>query len=110
MGKKVSAARFPAPHNPINTSEFTVYNAEDSMSIVMVALYNPILPAAPLVERMFLLCSTRRVTIMTVRRTLSETEIERYGRPKSRVVVIEKRLHSKPSETSSMIPIATFVP
>jgi hypothetical protein len=32
--------------------------------------------------RMFLLCRTSRMTIMRVRRTLSETEIEKYGRPK----------------------------
>ena len=79
------------------------------MSMVMMVLYSPIVPAAPLAEGMLLLCSARRTTIMTVRRTLSETEIERYGRPKSRVVVIEKRRHPKPSETSIMTPIATLV-
>ena len=32
--------------------------------------------------RTFLLCRTSRVTIMSVRRILSESEIEKYGRPK----------------------------
>ena len=53
------------------------------MSIVTMALYNPVIPAgAPMAVRTFLLCRTSRETIMTVRRTLSPTEIEKYGMPK----------------------------
>ena len=48
-----------------------------------MALYNPLIPTgAPMAERMFLLCRASRMTIIRVRRTLSEIEIEKYGRPK----------------------------
>ena len=56
--------------------------AQDSMSVVETVLYNPVIPAAdPVAARMFLPCRTSRTTIIRVRRTLSETEIERYGIP-----------------------------
>jgi len=32
-----------------------------------------------MIARMFLLCRTSRMTIIKVRRTLSESEIEKYG-------------------------------
>jgi len=54
------------------------------MSMVTMALYNPEAPeGAPIAVRMFLPCRMSRVTIKSVRRTLRETEIEKYGRPKS---------------------------
>ena len=53
------------------------------MSTVMMVLYNPLAPAgAPMAFRMFLLCRMSRDTIMSVRRMLSESEIEKYGTPK----------------------------
>ena len=49
--------------------------------MVMVALYNPLsLNGAFIRLRISLLSRTSRVTIMSVRRTSSETEIE-YGTP-----------------------------
>ena len=57
--------------------------AEDSMSMVTMALYNPVAPeGASMAVRIFLLCKTSRITIMSVRRMLSEREMEKYGRPK----------------------------
>ena len=44
-----------------------------------MAVYTLTLAEAPMVVRVFLLCRMSRVTIMRVRRTLSETEIERDG-------------------------------
>ena len=53
------------------------------MSIMEIVLYNPLIPTGdPVVARTFLPCKTSRTTIISVRRTLSETEIERYGTPK----------------------------
>ena len=47
--------------------------------MVMVYLYNsPVLAAAPMA---FLLCRTSRITIMVVRRRLSEKVTEKYVRP-----------------------------
>ena len=52
------------------------------MSIVTMVLYNPVNPeGASVTVRMFLMCKTRRITIMSVRRMLSETEMEKYERP-----------------------------
>ena len=48
---------------------------------MMIALHNPPTPVVPVAVRTSLACRTSRTTIMRVRRTLSETEIERYGRP-----------------------------
>ena len=47
------------------------------MSMVMMALYT--LAGAPMI---FLVCRIRRTTIMSVRRMLSESEREKYPRPK----------------------------
>ena len=47
------------------------------MSIVTMAVYNPLeLSEAPMALRTFLLCRMSRVTIMSVRVMLSESEIE----------------------------------
>ena len=75
---------FPALTNAATTTnEFTVNRAQDSMSMVEIALYNPLIPTGdPVAARMFLPCRTSRMTIVRVRRTLSETEIEMYGTPK----------------------------
>ena len=49
--------------------------------MVMIVLYNLLIPVGdPTAARMYLSCRTSRMTIMRVRRTLSETEIERFGR------------------------------
>ena len=74
------------------------------MSMVAMVLYNPAIPARdPVVARMFLPCSTSRVTIMRVRRTLSETEIERCGRVRLSLP------HPQEWEASTAIPVPTFV-
>lgn len=58
--------------------------------------------------RMFLPCKTRRVTIMSVRRTLSETEIEKYGRPKLIAIEFQMLLFGCEVWYMNMIPIATL--
>jgi len=74
---------FPALTNATTTNELMANRAQDSMSMVEIALYNPLIPTwDPVAARMFLPCRTSRMTIIRVRRTLSETEIERYGIPK----------------------------
>ena len=46
--------------------------------------YNPVSPEGiPIMPQVFLPCRTSRITIMGVRRTLSESKIEKYERPKS---------------------------
>ena len=80
------------------------------MNMVAMALYNPLIPAAePAATRTFLLCRMSRMTIIRVRRTLSETEIERYRRPKSRVVEAREPPHLLDWKTSVMIPVATLI-
>jgi len=50
------------------------------MSMVQASLYNPLVTTAdPVAARRFLPCRMSRITIIRVRRTLSEAEIERYG-------------------------------
>ena len=67
---------------PAAKIEVTAKMAEDSMSMVAMVLYNPLIPAEdPVAARTFLPCRTSRMTIMRVRRTLSEPDNERYGRP-----------------------------
>jgi len=64
------------------TNELAVKRAQDSINMVETVLYNPVIPAAdPVAARMFLPCRASRMTIIKVRRILSETEIERYGMP-----------------------------
>jgi len=73
----MTAARAPTTNN-----ELTAKRAHDSMSMVEIVLYNPPIPARdPVAVRIFLACRTSRMTIIEVRRTLSETEIERYVTP-----------------------------
>ena len=70
-----------AANNPMTNNELTAKRAEDSTSMVAIVLYNPlILPEDPVAARKFFPCRTSRTTIMRVRITLSESEIERYGR------------------------------
>ena len=78
---KMSEALFPALDGPRTNNEFTAYRAEDSMSMVTMTLYNPPIPVPPMEARMSLAWSISRMTIMRVRRTLSDNEIEKYGRP-----------------------------
>ena len=64
---------------PMTNNEFKAKRAQDSMRMVETVLYHPLIPARyPVAVRMVLPCRTSRVTIIRVRRTLSETEIERY--------------------------------
>ena len=51
------------------------------MSMVTTVLHNPPIPAIPKALRVFLVCKMSRMTIMRVRRTLSESETEKYARP-----------------------------
>ena len=63
------------------------------MSMVMTVLYNPVNPeGAPMTLRIFLLRRMSRITIMSVRKTLSESEIERYERPRFTVTVFWMQL------------------
>jgi len=74
-------AWFPAAHGPMTNNELTPKSAEDSMSMVAMALYISLAPAGDHVAaRTFLPCRTSRTTIMRVRRTLSESEIENHAR------------------------------
>ena len=74
----------PAPIGPMTSNEVTANKAEDSISMAAIALYNPPIPAVDSVATGNLLpCKISRTTIMSVRRMLSETEIEKYGRLKS---------------------------
>ena len=71
------------------------------MSMVATVLYNLLVPVEyPKAARMFLSCRTSRMTIMRVRRTLSETETERYGRVKLALP------HPQDFDASTMIPVA----
>ena len=82
------------------------------MSIVTMDLHKPLIPGgAPTAMRMFLLCRTSRVTIMSVRRMLRATEIEKYGRPNLKAIVFQMLLFGCGSEVSYMskIPIAIFI-
>jgi len=55
------------------------------MSMVAMALYNPSIPAGdPETARTFLPCNASRMTIIKVRRTLSEIEIATHGILKSK--------------------------
>jgi len=75
------AALLSAAHVPMTTNELTAKRAEDSMSMVATATYNPPNPTRdPVAARTFLPYRTSRTTIMRVRRMLSESEIEMYGR------------------------------
>ena len=68
-------------HSMMANSEFTAKRAEDSMSMVAMDLYNPPIPAGdPVAAQIFPPRMTSRTTIIRVRRTLSESEIERYAR------------------------------
>ena len=66
---------------PMTNNELTAKRAEDSMSMVAIVLYNPLIPTGdPVAARTSLPWRTSRTTIMRVRRMLSESEIEMYGR------------------------------
>jgi hypothetical protein len=77
IGKKISATRLFTLHGPINNRKLTAYGTEDSISIVMHNLVA--LAETPMAFWMFLLCRTSLMTIIAVRRTLSEREIRKYG-------------------------------
>jgi len=66
---------------PMTNTELTAKRADDSMSMVAMVLYSPLIPTGdPVAARTFLPCRTSRTTIMRVRRMLSDNEIEMYGR------------------------------
>ena len=46
----------------------------------MIALDRPPIPVIPRAVRVFLACRTSRMTIMRVRRVLSDSDIEKYER------------------------------
>ena len=88
MGRKVPKAWFPATISPMANDEFTAKRAQDSTSMVIMVLYSPLIPPGPpRVARTSLQCKTSRTMIMRVRRTLSETEIERDPREDQRLLV-----------------------
>ena len=78
---KMSAALFPALDGPRTNNELTAYKAEDSTNMVTMTLCNPLIPLSPVEVRMSLVCRMSRMMIMRVRRTLSDSAIEKYGRP-----------------------------
>ena len=89
MGKTVSAAGFLAPKNPMTNNKLIVMRAQDSTSMVIMVLYNPLIPPdIPKVVQTSLQCRRSRIMIIRVRRMLSATEIEKYGTPKRRRIVI----------------------
>ena len=72
---------FRLAHSPMTNNELTAKRVEDSMSVVAMDLYNPLLPSGdPMAARAFLPRRTSRTTIITVRRMLSESVIENHGR------------------------------
>ena len=79
----------------MNNNEFIAYRAEDSMSIVTMALYDLPIPVIPMAARTFLLCRTSRMTIMRVRKMLSVVEIKKYGSPKSTVKLAQMLLFGR---------------
>ena len=61
-------------------NELTAKRAEDSMSIVAMDLYNPLIRAVdPIAARAFFPRRTSRITIMDVRMVLSASESEIYA-------------------------------
>ena len=84
MGGKTFPTLLPAAHSPISNNAFTEKRAEDSMNMVAMILYNLLVSDGdPVAVRSVLPCRTSRVTIIRVRRMLSETEIDRCRRAKS---------------------------
>ena len=75
----MSKVPLPALINTRTNNEFTVKRVQDSMNMVAMALHNPPLPVPPKAIRMFLARRMSRMTIIRVRTTLSESEIEMYG-------------------------------
>ena len=63
----------------MNKITLTAKRAQDSTSMTMMALYSPPIPLFFITVRTLLVCRMSRTTIMSVRRTLSETKIEQYG-------------------------------
>jgi len=71
-----------AARAPTTNIELTVKRAQDSINMVETVLCNLLIPARdPVAMRTFLACRMSRMTIIRVRRTLSETETERYAIP-----------------------------
>jgi len=77
IGKNAFVVGLLAPRGMMTNNELTAKRADDSTSMVMVVLYNPLIPVGdPMAARILLPRRTRRTTIMRVRRMLSESEIE----------------------------------
>ena len=72
-------APLPAPTSTRTNTEFKAKRVQDSMNMVTMALHNPPLPDSPMAVRTFLVCRMSRMTIVRVRMTLSDSEIEMYG-------------------------------
>ena len=74
------------------------------MNIVTLALYNPPLSVPPMTVRTFLAYRMSLMTIMRVRRTLSESEIEKYG-----IVAQLLPIDTEPGWSRHIIPITTLM-
>jgi len=95
-----------AARAPITNVEVTVKRAQDSMNMVEIILYNLLIPARdPVAVWEFLAYRMSRMTIIRVRRTLSETEIERYAIPNLENPSVEERLSTLCWKRSVTIPI-----
>jgi len=99
-----------AARAPITNVEVTVKRAQDSMNMVEIVLYNLLIPArVPVAVRTFLACRMSRMTIIRVRRTLSETEIERCTTPNLENPRTEKASSALYWKHSVTIPIPTLI-
>jgi len=104
IGVNTYRTGFSTAHGPITNSELTAKRAEDSMSMVAMVLYTPLTPTEDqVVARMLLPRRTSRTTIMRVRRTLSESEIENHARFHGR------KLTGSVTGKSERVPVAILL-
>jgi len=79
------------------------------MSMVMTAVYNPVIPARTLAAVwVFLLCRTSQVMIIRVKRMLNEIETKKYGRLKWMLTAFQVPLSGCQVRWRNRIPIATL--
>lgn len=80
------------------------------MTMAWIAWYKPlVLAGAPMIFWMFALWRVSRAIIISVRRMLSETEMEKYGRPKLIAAEFQMLLSGCEVWKMSAIPIAVSV-
>ena len=102
IGKATFATQILAANDPTTNNEFTAKRAQDSMNMVAMVLYNPPIPVQdPVATRTALPCRTSRRTIIRVRVTLSDTEIEKS--------VIMGTVTDAQPEITNRRPIATLL-